>query len=103
MSHTPGPFLAHAPRNDDELLEIVGKDGHIVATIPDAVFGAGPTEAERIANIALLVAAPDMKSALRLALSTLGSKGGPTAAERDGAMASIRIALRKAEPVKTGS
>jgi hypothetical protein len=47
-------------------------------------------ERELEAQVSLLV------SSLRLALTTLGKPKGPTAAERDMAMASARIALRKA-------
>jgi hypothetical protein len=100
VSHTPGPWKA-----DDKgmIRPVAPKPGHVNRPAICTTVALTVPNDEREANAALLAAAPDMYSALRLALNTLGARGGPTAAERDMAMASIRIALRKAEPVKTGS
>ena len=86
-ANTPGPWR-------------VGIDPAVVwqengAETMIAVLKEG-ADVEREANARLIAAAPDLVSSLRLALNTLGAKGGPSAAERDMAMASARIALRKA-------
>ncbi len=113
-AHTPGPWTAlrwwedaGIPLDqldpDDREQEAAAKVIRVVGANGETVCAAHDLAYMTQEDGALIAAAPLMRDTLRLALRTMGAKGGPTAGERDAAMASIRHALRTAEPVKKDS
>lgn len=94
--HTPGPWQRNIPPATKYTTVFVGRNTHIMDVLPSRGIPADQAEA----NLNLVVAAPDMLEALRLALADKAEQYRDTFDSRmdvDPTVAAIRDAIAKAE------